>query len=1263
MPSGAKAFRAARAIAAVASAAAFGACHEPLDTTRKVAAELTFGDDLYGVLCDRLGADVLREDLTGASYQAVCHPDADGDFALEIDSSVLPPAQGEKGKRAREIAAAKMNALAKRRRDLVRAFNVTFPDVEIDDPSTEAEGDTVNLLSAMMDLGQRVSTLYTTNPYDPSGIKPPLAPAATRGLGDLFAAVGSNDDAKGMLTRIWARQGYRPANVGLGVVKGAMAYPDLRDFTRNAVSLLGPSGAASVDLKRLLLVLQQEMRFMSTELSTLEPFTITASTAQPNRERTAIEFARELMLTEDDRFAPNPQDPPRYIAIRDTKGYAIPRGNGFVDVNGDGSADVDGFGRFIDASGNLLGLDTPFAIPGVASLGPLDAYGRPEGELYRYVDTSRTPAATVASIVGPLVDATEYAPADDPNNWKSEYETLMYALAALPVILGAREQAEYDFEQDQVVPVGTNCESCTEYTRFRGEDSPITHLVHALGQVLADKDSDAMLLSLIDMAENNEAELARVIAAALRVKAISDEHDALAASGALPPASLAYEVPVWDEAATAISAIAHQPRLMNDLLVGLADPVVISSNGASNHMGDTMALFASTIDELTYDQGDVNGPSRNLTLGSYGDPQTPVDWSAPRTGKNRSNLERTLQLMHDAAFARTCNRDGAVVKANLFGLSVDWPLVGDYNQCELFEINDLGSFFLGSVVDPTHPKRSEFVLKSDALNGIMDLLGGIQDPDAMFEQSSDLTGMTTHPTSNALMRLVFFGASSDAFPNMPDHDSINEGSRTDDFIYNLMDPAATSLCGDDVLCSSSDKTFRIRGRNSIFAWERRGFLSYMQPVLTAFVNVSCSDDTSFCDKNDLSGEKMFFDLTNVFWRHYPGEDHGSFCSTSVPKSDPTYCAGTGLNRYEPIIDKALRTDIVPALHAFAKASNNQAITVARGPDKGDVLKGPQVMEKLVRAFISQPYAASVGMTDWNGNKKAVWTDGTEQAQTTPFNMFADALHEMDVAFDNHPEGEFRKGQWRRARSQLVDVLMATEGTGANTRFKVRGMAPLLATTLRLVREQLNAHCPNRESGTECTWARRDLSKKVGDALSSPLMAAVVDLGEKLRADPKARRALERFIKHIVESQDGEALPGTLASMVDMMQILADDEKMVPIMKSASVALQPELGAADTALGVLKALSTDDIDKYHVMDHVLANIVTPVPGVDGELGLSPIETFIDVIAEVHRIDPSDPTAPLAPTDYGTIMKVLEDFMLSETRGLEQIYTIVRKRRKS
>ena len=175
--------------------------------------------------------------------------------------------------------------------------------------------------------------------------------------------------------------------------------------------------------------------------------------------------------------------------------------------------------------------------------------------------------------------------------------------------------------------------------------------------------------------------------------------------------------------------------------------------------------------------------------------------------------------------------------------------------------------------------------------------------------------------------------------------------------------------------------------------------------------------------------------------------------------------------------------------------------------------------------------------------------------------------------------------------------------------------------------------------------------------------AAVDLGEKVRQDPKARRSLERMATYLLQNvDDGEALQGTLASMVDVMQVLADDEKLVPILRSASVALEPEFGAADTTLNVLKALSGPTFDRYHVLDHVLANLVTPIVRDDGEVLLSPLETFVDVIAEVHRIDPTDPTAPLDPADYGAIMKVLEDFMLSDTRGLEQVYTIVKRRRR-
>ncbi|MBK6520318.1 MAG: hypothetical protein IPG04_40890 [Polyangiaceae bacterium] len=462
---------------------------------------------------------MLQEDMTGASYHALCHYDADGVYADEVDTTYLPPTSGEASAEARRIALAKMHALARRRGDLVRAFNATFPDIEIDDPSTEDPTDTVNLQTAMMAFSQRLAALYESNPYDPSLEPEPLAPKTTRSLGDVFEAVGVSLDAKAMLTRMWARRGYRPSNVGLGAMRSTLAYPDLRDFTTSAVGLLGPLGPANPELRQLLAVLKQKMATMTPETSGLPPLGYSGP-AQPNRPRTTIEALREIMLTEDERFAPYADVPPRYIAVRDRRGYAVPTTltSTFFDGDGDGLADVDGFGRFIDASGTAVQIDTPFSIPGQPTFGSFDEFGRATSEPYVYVDTSRTPAASLSTVLTPLLDATEYADPADPNAFMSEYETLMYALAGMNVLFGPREEAEYDFEADQVVPVGTGCATCMRYSRFRGEDSPLVDLVYATGQIIGDKDSDVLLLGLIDLAENHEPELARLIAAALRVK-------------------------------------------------------------------------------------------------------------------------------------------------------------------------------------------------------------------------------------------------------------------------------------------------------------------------------------------------------------------------------------------------------------------------------------------------------------------------------------------------------------------------------------------------------------------------------------------------------------------------------------------------------------------------------------------------------------------------------------------------------------------------
>jgi hypothetical protein len=90
---------------------------------------------------------------------------------------------------------------------------------------------------------------------------------------------------------------------------------------------------------------------------------------------------------------------------------------------------------------------------------------------------------------------------------------------------------------------------------------------------------------------------------------------------------------------------------------------------------------------------------------------------------------------------------------------------------------------------------------------------------------------------------------------------------------------------------------------------------------------------------------------------------------------------------------------------------------------------------------------------------------------------------------------------------------------------------------------------------------------------------------------------------------------------------------------------------------LKALTSDEYDKYHVMDHVLPNLVTPM---NGGKGLTPLEIIMDTVSEVDRIDSSMPTAPLLPPDYETVFRATRDFLTSDTRGLEQIYTIVQKR---
>ena len=49
----------------------------------------------------------------------------------------------------------------------------------------------------------------------------------------------------------------------------------------------------------------------------------------------------------------------------------------------------------------------------------------------------------------------------------------------------------------------------------------------------------------------------------------------------------------------------------------------------------------------------------------------------------------------------------------------------------------------------------------------------------------------------------------------------------------------------------------------------------------------------------------------------------------------------------------------------------------------------------------------------------------------------------------------------------------------------------------------------------------------------------------------------------------------------------------------------------------------------------------------------------MVAEVQRADPSS-SDPFTPVDYGSVAKNVHEFLSDKTRGLEQLYTIVKNR---
>jgi hypothetical protein len=79
----------------------------------------------------------------------------------------------------------------------------------------------------------------------------------------------------------------------------------------------------------------------------------------------------------------------------------------------------------------------------------------------------------------------------------------------------------------------------------------------------------------------------------------------------------------------------------------------------------------------------------------------------------------------------------------------------------------------------------------------------------------------------------------------------------------------------------------------------------------------------------------------------------------------------------------------------------------------------------------------------------------------------------------------------------------------------------------------------------------------------------------------------------------------------------------------------------------------EIDPNGAIAATLGYMVTPA----GATQLTPIESLIDVTADVNRANPAL-TTKLDGGDYGNMANEVSEFCLDPTTGLEQVYAVVR-----
>ncbi len=1187
-----------------------GCAHEDPKPSRPAGPGL--GDEIFGALCDRVGAQALREDLSGASYKDICHGSA-----LAVDTSRLPPAP-DQAVRARAIA--KVEALARHRTALVAALDVVFPDDKvvgknIDAPDPLASCDPVSgkprreQLRALLDrfLPTDNETLPESSRALARAIEPLMTPPAP-----------DSESARVAMAHLAARRGYMPPELAAGLFGNVLTAPRLRDMLGATMRLVSPDaspfdapntpGVAHDALQAFLGAARDELiePAEAPEAPLRVSYDVISGRELLSRPRTAVELVREVLLAEDPAFS---NGPPLFVARRDARGMAVvAKGNGkipspFVDADGDGLADVDALGRFVTTD------DLPAPDPYV---------GDQRSPAYEYIDARTTAGSALLRHLAPLAD---------PDGGK---ESLLAAVEGLEPLL-----------------------------RDEGRDA-LLDLLHAGAQVAADPGTDELLALLGQLFKEQPQLMARVVGNLLDAKTILDAH---------PEAAIPTGSSLVDDLLTVVVKISREPGLLEDVLASLADE-------RAKHLATALPPLLRFKDRMTYDRLALNGLPVNRTTGKGGPPETPVDRTQSNTGANRSLFQRFLQLVHDTRGVAACNKHGGILHAvvSLDGTSYSDVLFPFQCMCEgaqcscdpppgecsIFKIDDLSVFYLQSIVG-----QAKLHFRSDILTPLMS-------PES-FRRSTGLhamwetpAGEDVRPRPELLNRLVFFDVLND---------SKNPGEinyRTNFVLDQLQGPhLGTSECaprsiddpnlGDpDVAPDGKIHGLRTcqegqyldqRNADTIFALEYNHAYEALAPLTDAFVK--------------HHQEKLLVELLDTLHRHWSVERGvvtaepalAEILSTDLALSlgamaratsrmTVTRCAPTSTTKCDGATELRGQQVLADGLRALVdpEVASRNKITDRKGNTSNS--KGPISLFGLLRDALN----AEEAVLERSPAKHQKWLGARSRIVDEFFSVKGRG---EGAAFVDPGVSQLAPVVIALLRSQRVAECGGTlecpklrKELTADLETALR--KPLARASLDLLDFFLADEPARRELGRMVSYLTRQ---------TDPLAGA----GDVVNpANTQASPSSTPF----ADLRGPGVLDQSIAALVDALGALGDLKDIRPLYPMLAHALE-QLDPQLALLSRLNARAYDaegreicskELDPEETIASTLARLARPIT-VEGEPRRTALQIFLEAIADVNRVDASL-TTPLDADDYASVFKNTHELLTDPTSGLEQLYASVR-----